>query len=87
MTNKFCFEPHDRCIGGIIMGQYSRESNNPFGGFIVFCGDFIHIWSIIPKGSKQDIVHASLCSSNKLWSLCRVLNLTKNMHLHVFANI
>ena len=63
-------------------GEHGRESNKPFDGFVViFGGDFSQIFPVIPKGSRLDIVHASLCSSKASW--CRVLNLSKNMHMHV----
>ncbi|XP_074278511.1 uncharacterized protein LOC141602097 [Silene latifolia] len=35
---------------------------------------------VVSKGSRADVVHASLCSSY-LWSSCKVLTLTKNIRL------
>ncbi|KAL6527762.1 hypothetical protein OROMI_029573 [Orobanche minor] len=82
MTNKFCFEALDHSLRNIMRGHHGIELYKSFGGFVViFCGDFRQILHVMPNGSRQDIVHAFLCSSKRLWSSCRVLKLTKNMHL------
>ncbi|XP_019192717.1 PREDICTED: uncharacterized protein LOC109187011 [Ipomoea nil] len=53
----------------------------PFGGkTIVFGGDFRQILLVIPKGSRQDIVNATI-NASYLWLYCKVLRLTKNMRL------
>ncbi|KAL4585154.1 hypothetical protein LXL04_009769 [Taraxacum kok-saghyz] len=50
-------------------------------------GDFRQTLTVVPNGSRQDIVNASLCSSY-IWSKCKVLSLTKNMRLSLqTANI
>lgn len=55
--------------------------NFPFGGkVVVFGGDFRQILPVIPKGTRQDIVHATI-NSSKIWRDCEVLRLTKNMRL------
>ncbi|XP_057418813.1 uncharacterized protein LOC130713022 [Lotus japonicus] len=59
------------------------ESNmdKPFGGkVVVLGGDFRQILPVIPKGGRQDIVSATVNSSD-LWKYCKVLKLTKNMRL------
>ncbi|XP_061364791.1 uncharacterized protein LOC133308202 [Gastrolobium bilobum] len=54
----------------------------PFGGkVVVLGGDFRQILPVIPHGSRQDIVHATINSSH-LWSHCHLLTLTKNMRLN-----
>ena len=53
----------------------------PFGGkVILFGGDFRQILPVVPKGTRQDIVSASL-NSSYLWAHCKVLRLTRNMRL------
>ena len=83
MTNKYCFEALDRSIRDIARGRADFDPEKPFGGLVVvFGGDFREI---LPVGSRYDIVHASLCSSRKIWSSCTVLRLTKNMRLQVYT--
>ena len=53
------------------------------GKVVFFGGDFRHILPVVPKGSRQDIVYASLSSSRLIWSHCQILKLTKNMRLQV----
>ncbi|XP_031095170.1 uncharacterized protein LOC115999462 [Ipomoea triloba] len=43
-------------------------------------GDFRQILPVIPKGTRQDIVQASI-NSSYLWNNCEVLRLTKNLRL------
>jgi len=50
------------------------------GKVVVFGGDFRHILPIIPRGTRSDIVHATI-NSSYLWDHCQVLTLTKNMRL------
>ncbi|XP_010451904.1 PREDICTED: ATP-dependent DNA helicase PIF1-like [Camelina sativa] len=77
MMHKHCFEALDRSL---------RDILNPgklFGGkAVVFGGDFRQILPMVPKGSREQIVQASL-SSSFLWNSCQVLTLTKNRRLTV----
>ncbi|XP_023767529.2 uncharacterized protein LOC111916127 [Lactuca sativa] len=83
MIHKHAFEALDRTLKDIFKCDDSRNSNLPFGGkVIVFGGDFRQILPVIPAGSRQDIVNASL-SSSYLWQQCKVYQLTKNMRLTV----
>ncbi|XP_058777182.1 uncharacterized protein LOC131651542 [Vicia villosa] len=67
-----------------IMGG-SKASNKIFGGkVIVFGGDFRQILPVIPRGSRSDIVHATI-NSSYIWDHCKVLKLTKNMRLQQSA--
>lgn len=78
MMHRHCFESFDRTMRDIIR---SPNRSKPFGGkVVVFGGDFRQILHVIPKGTRAEIVHASLHSSN-LWRYCKVLRLTKNMRL------
>ncbi|KEH37768.1 PIF1-like helicase [Medicago truncatula] len=44
------------------------------------------ILPVIPKGTRPEIVHATI-NSSKLWSNCEVLTLTKNMRLLSDASV
>ena len=58
-----------------------HQSDLPFGGkTIVLGGDFRKILPMIPKGSRQDIVNATI-NSSYLWAHCELLTLTKNRRL------
>ena len=77
MAHKFYFKALDKSLRDIM----KTNSNEPkfFGEkFVVFGGDFRQILSIIPRGSRSDIVHATANASYQ-WDSCDVLTLTKNM--------
>jgi len=60
MIHRFCFEAVDRTFRDIM-----KEVTIPFGGkVVVFGGDFRQILLVIPKGTRQEVVHAALNSSN-----------------------
>lgn len=81
MMHKFCFEALDRTLRDLLRFDNPKSSNTPFGGkTIVLGGDFRQILPVIPKGSRQDIVFATI-NSSYLWKDCKVLHLTKNMRL------
>ncbi|KAI9391145.1 hypothetical protein POPTR_007G048501v4 [Populus trichocarpa] len=81
MNNRCCFEALDRSLLDVLTNGNDLPNDKPFGGkSILLGGDFRQILPIIPGGIKEDIVHASLCSS-VLWSKFKVLTLTKNMRL------
>ena len=84
MTNRYCFEALDRSLRDVMRSDDGQTSDKPFGGLVVvFSGDFRQILPVIPKGTRYDIVHSSLCSSKRIWNHCKVLRLTKNMRLQV----
>ncbi|XP_074321440.1 uncharacterized protein LOC141657950 [Silene latifolia] len=81
MTHIYAFEAVDRSLRDVMRFSNNGDINLPFGGkVVVFGGDFRQILPVIPKGSRSEIVNASLCASNLL-SACKVLKLTKNMRL------
>ncbi|KAK1407276.1 hypothetical protein QVD17_38890 [Tagetes erecta] len=84
MMHKHGFEALDKTLKDIMsIDDDVNNSKLPFGGkTIVFGGDFRQILPVVPNGSRQDIVGASLCSSY-IWRTCKVLTLTKNMRLTV----
>ncbi|KAK9665879.1 hypothetical protein RND81_14G142400 [Saponaria officinalis] len=83
MMHRFCFEALDKSLRDVMRFSADGDCSLPFGGkVVVFGGDFRQILPVIPKGGRQDVVYASLCSSY-LWHSCKVLKLTKNMRLQV----
>ncbi|KAI3741126.1 hypothetical protein L1987_58793 [Smallanthus sonchifolius] len=83
MIHKHAFEALDRTLRDILSSDNMNNSHLPFGGkVIVFGGDFRQILPVIPNGSRQDIINASL-SSSYIWVKCKVLQLSKNMRLSV----
>ncbi|XP_023734360.2 uncharacterized protein LOC111882234 [Lactuca sativa] len=83
MVHKHAFEALDRSLKDVFKSENSSNSDIPFGGkVIVFGGDFRQILPVIPGGSRQNIVNASL-SSSYLWQHCKIHKLTKNMRLTV----
>ncbi|XP_052206923.1 uncharacterized protein LOC127811252 [Diospyros lotus] len=81
MMHRYCFEALDKSLRDIMRFKNPLSLDQPFGGkTVVFGGDFRQILPVIPKGSRQDIVHATI-NSSYLWRHCKVLKLTKNMRL------
>ncbi|XP_076937853.1 uncharacterized protein LOC143605733 [Bidens hawaiensis] len=77
MTHKHAFQALDKSCKDIL------KSKLLFGGkVVVFGGDFRQILPIIKKGSRQQTVNASLCSSY-IWHHCGVLKLTRNLRLTI----
>ncbi|XP_019190330.1 PREDICTED: uncharacterized protein LOC109184747 [Ipomoea nil] len=81
MMHKHCFEALDRTMRDILRFTNPKSLEMSFGGkTVVLGGDFRQILPVIPKGSRQEIVQASI-NSSYLWSNCEVLRLTKNLRL------
>ncbi|KAI9390636.1 hypothetical protein POPTR_008G203701v4 [Populus trichocarpa] len=81
MNNQCCFEALDRSLRDVLTNGNDLPNDKPFGGkSILLGGDFRQILPVIPEGTKEDIILASLCSS-VLWSKFKVLTLTQNMRL------
>lgn len=75
MQHRYGPEAVDRTLQDI------RGSDKPFGGItVVFGGDFQQILPVVIKGSREDIVGASMRKS-PLWAKIHVLHLTENMRL------
>ncbi|GAU10475.1 hypothetical protein TSUD_421880, partial [Trifolium subterraneum] len=84
MAHGYCFESLDRCLQDIMCK--TGNSDKIFGGkVVVFGGDFRQILPVIPRGSRSDIVHASI-NASYIWDHCEVLTLTKNMRLRQGSN-
>ncbi|XP_074288915.1 uncharacterized protein LOC141614060 [Silene latifolia] len=83
MTHRHCFEALDKSLKDVMRVLDVGNVELPFGGkVVVFGGDFRQTLPVVSKGSRADVVVASLCLSY-LWSFCKVLRLTKNMRLQV----
>ncbi|CAH9124528.1 unnamed protein product [Cuscuta epithymum] len=81
MVHKHCFEALDKSMRDILHLTNPVSYTKPFGGkTVVLGGDFRQILPVIPKGSRHDIVRATI-NSSYLWKQCAVLRLTKNMRL------
>ncbi|XP_058767228.1 uncharacterized protein LOC131640871 [Vicia villosa] len=85
MANKFCFESLNKSLRDIMSG-ISHASRKVFGGkVVVFGGDFRQILPVIPRGTRSDIIHATI-NASYIWDHCKVLRLTKNMPLQIGDN-
>ncbi|GLT28690.1 hypothetical protein SLA2020_036020 [Shorea laevis] len=81
MSHRFCFESLDKSLRDILKYDNNDISKGPFGGIIIVLGgDFRQILPVVPYGSRQEIVHATI-NSFYLWDYCQVLTLTKNLML------
>lgn len=82
MQHRHAFEAVDRSLRDIMAAVDLENAHKPFGGItVVFGGDFRQILPVIPKGSRADIVGASL-NKSRLWPSCSVQLLKQNMRLH-----
>ncbi|XP_015621013.1 uncharacterized protein [Oryza sativa Japonica Group] len=82
MTHKLCFEALDRTLRDIQSADEPANEYKPFGGKpILLGGDFRQVLPVIEKGTRADVVDASLVRS-ALWKHVEVLHLTTNMRLH-----
>jgi hypothetical protein len=58
-----------------------RDNNEPFGGVtVIMGGDFQQVLPVIPKGSREQILNATLTRSH-LWNDVHVIHLHQNMRL------
>ncbi|XP_072074046.1 uncharacterized protein [Arachis hypogaea] len=81
MVNRFCIEALDRTMRDILRFKNPNSLHQPFSGkTVIFGGDFRQILPVIPKGTRQEIVSATI-NSSYIWNDCKLLTLTKNMRL------
>ncbi|KAB2623401.1 hypothetical protein D8674_039392 [Pyrus ussuriensis x Pyrus communis] len=81
MNHKHCFEVLDKSLSDIMSHLNGLQNNIPFGGkTLLLGGDFRQILPVIPGGSKEDIINASL-NSSYLWLHFKIFYLTENMRL------
>ena len=75
MQHRFCIDAVDRTLREVL----GRDS--PFGGInVLFGGDFRQTLPVIPKGSREQIVGASIRHSS-FWPQVRLYHLKANMRL------
>lgn len=76
ISNKFYFEALDKSLKDI-MSEIPQASKKLFGGkVVVFGGDFRQILHVVPRGSRFDIIHATI-NASYVWNECILLKLTK----------
>ncbi|XP_020990161.2 uncharacterized protein LOC110277354, partial [Arachis duranensis] len=82
MANKESVQSLDRTLRDIL------ANDMPFGGKVmVMGGDFRQVLLVVPKGSKSQMISASIFKS-QLWASTKILHLRQNMRSsndHVFA--
>ncbi|KAF7841682.1 ATP-dependent DNA helicase PIF1-like [Senna tora] len=72
MVHRYCFETLDRSLRDIMGNNNLECDTKPFGGKVVVFGDDCRqILPVIPRGSRQDIVLASL-NSSYIWDSCKI---------------
>jgi hypothetical protein len=75
MQHRHAIEALDRTLQDIL-GQ-----DHPFGGLtVLFGGDFWQTLPVIPRGSWEEIINASICKS-RIWRHIQVFHLTQNRRL------
>ncbi|XP_074340699.1 uncharacterized protein LOC141678314 [Apium graveolens] len=81
MQHRYAFECLDRSLKDITKSVDPARAQMPFEGItMVFGGDFRQILHVIAHGERGDIVSACITRS-RLWLICKVFLLTKNMRL------
>ncbi|XP_019150114.1 PREDICTED: uncharacterized protein LOC109146917 [Ipomoea nil] len=86
MMHKYRFEALDRTMRDLLRLKNPNSSDMTFGGkTVVLGGDFRQILPVIPKGTRHDIVGASI-NSSYLWQSCKVFRLTKNLRLRAIQS-
>ncbi|KAL1202766.1 hypothetical protein V5N11_031394 [Cardamine amara subsp. amara] len=81
MAHRHTFEALDRTLRDLLSVENKELATKPFGGKTVLLGgDFRQILPIIPQGSRQDTVSASI-SRSYMWDTCNFYMLTENMRL------
>ena len=76
MQHRYAAEAVDRTCRDIL-----NVPDRPFGGItVVFGGNFQQILPVVPRGSREDVVSATILRS-ELWKHVRVLKLIRNMRV------
>lgn len=82
MAHRYTFEALDRTLKDIMSYVDQDASDKPFGGKTVLLGgDFRQILPVIPQGSRQDTVLASL-NRSFVWDNCSIAILSQNMRVN-----
>ncbi len=76
MLHRACYEAIDTTFRDV-----KRNDSVPFGGIpILFSGDFRQILPVVKRGTRHDIMDASIQRSD-LWQYMKVMHLTQNMRI------
>ncbi|XP_071711946.1 uncharacterized protein [Rutidosis leptorrhynchoides] len=85
MTQKFDFEALDKTLRDILGAKDETNRAKLFGGMpILLGGDFRQILPVIPKGKRQEIVHACINRSD-LWQHCHLHTLSRIMRVNEYT--
>ncbi|XP_071704160.1 uncharacterized protein [Rutidosis leptorrhynchoides] len=85
MTQRFAFEALDKTLKDILGAKDDENRLKLFGGMpILLGGDFRQILPVIPKGKRQDIVHACINRSD-LWQHCQLHTLSRVMRVNEYT--
>lgn len=87
MAHKYCFHTVDKLLRDIMKKVNPLLANVPFGGkkFIIG-GDFRQCLPVVLRGTRADIINASIKSSY-LWNNIKSFSLTTNMRLSSERNL
>ncbi|CAN1812463.1 ATP-dependent DNA helicase PIF1 [Linum perenne] len=86
MVHRLSFEAVDRTLCDLMNTPLSGPQYSPFGGKTVLLGgDFRQTLPVVPKGSREDNINASLPRSY-LWNFCTLLHLHINMRVLAIGN-
>lgn len=81
MDHRYAFEAVDRTLRDILRFDTENCEEKPFGGKTVLLGgDFRQILPVVPHGTREDVLQASL-NRSLLWKYCKIFKLTENMRL------
>lgn len=84
MSHKHTFEAVDRSLRDIMKEVSPELANVPFGGKVfVLGGDFRQVLPVVPRGSRGQVVAASLRRSS-LWQHIKVYRLSINMRVQLY---
>lgn len=82
MCHRFVFEALDRTLRDLLSVTDPAAATKPFGGKTVLLGgDFRQILPVIPQGTRQQTVMATI-NRSYLWNYCSIFTLEKNMRFH-----
>ncbi|XP_026459694.1 uncharacterized protein LOC113360399 [Papaver somniferum] len=81
MVHRHAFEAVNKTMIDIMSTDGDVTNTPPFGGkTVVLGGDFTKILPVVTKGSREQIVDASI-SRSPLWEKFKIFELTRNMRL------
>ncbi|XP_071740458.1 ATP-dependent DNA helicase PIF1-like [Rutidosis leptorrhynchoides] len=84
MTQRFAFEALDKTLKDILGAKDDDNRLKLFGGMpMLLGGDFRQILPIIPKGKRQEVVHACINRSD-LWQHCQLHTLSRVMRVNEY---